>query len=83
LWICLELSEEYVDTWKSYIEFLKLYNIILNDDEDEILWSPNPFRRCDPKIGYKALSMEGNDQPPLLWWKSIWKFIFFIKAKNL
>jgi hypothetical protein len=49
--------------WKYYIDYLKKCNVILSDVEDELLWSLNPSRRYEPKIGYKDLASKGNNQP--------------------
>ena len=46
-------------------------HINLNDEEDEFIWSLNPSRGYKLKVGYKALALEGTDNPPLWWWKPI------------
>jgi hypothetical protein len=78
----LELNEAYVEAWKAYIVYLRKCNIILNDDEDELIWSLNPTGGYEPKFGYKALALEGIDQPLIWWWKSIWKFKCLTKVKK-
>jgi hypothetical protein len=72
----LDLREIFLDIWKDYIDNLRKRCINLNDEDDEILWSLNPYRGYEMKVGYKALTSEGIENPPLWWWKIIWKFKF-------
>jgi hypothetical protein len=35
----------------------------LNDEEDQVIWCLNPMGNYDPRLGYKSITMEGNNSP--------------------
>jgi len=59
----IELREEDVETWENYTRNLRRWFTKLEDDEDRQIQFLNPTRNYEPRIRYKALAVEGNDNP--------------------
>ena len=64
-----------------YIGLLQLSLVQLWEGDDELIWNAVPCARYTPKGGYIYLSLVGNDQRMVWWWKKIWKFHCLPKSR--
>jgi hypothetical protein len=73
-WEEIGLQEENAEIWECYTQKLRSCFINLNDEEDQLIWSLNPIGNYEPRLGYKALAIEGNENPQSWWSRLLYKF---------
>jgi len=71
-------EKEYVE---AYIRTLIHSNIVLNDEEDSLVWEEGPGGNYSPKAGYIVLSSEAEQREHVWWWKPLWKLDCPAKTK--
>jgi len=77
----LGLSDQEKDYVEAYIRNLVQSNIMLNDEEDSLVWEEDPGGKYTPKAGYIVLSSEEVQREQVWWWKSLWKLECPAKSK--
>jgi hypothetical protein len=68
------LEKENANIWEHYTRNLRSCFVNLNDQEDQLTWSSNPIGNYNTRLGYKAPSLEVNNNPKPWWARLLWKF---------
>lgn len=69
----LDISEQWQDEWRNYMDALTQANIRLTDGPDELIWALSKHGLYTPKEGYLKV-MEPYRPPQILpHWKTTWK----------
>jgi hypothetical protein len=80
----LGMEDDLVVMWNQFITNLSISLVRLKEDEERLIQSKNPSGgRYTPRIGYKVLCEEENEEHPEWWWKLIWKFKCSLKITYL
>jgi len=66
------LTYEWNEEWKSYIQALIESHNRLRDAEDELIWAISKTRLYLPKLGYHKLIEAKNPDSHKSWWSYIW-----------
>jgi len=77
----LGLPDQEKDYLEVYLRNLALSNIVLNDEEDSLVWEADPEGNYTPKAGYIVLSSEADQRDHAWWWKPLWKLNCPAKSK--
>lgn len=70
----LNLQGNLAAEWSSYISQLNHSAIVIQDQDDELMWTQNkPTGMLTAKLGYEALIEEDLNRERLQWWKLTWQ----------
>ena len=67
--------------WKGFIAILKVGNIILSGNADELVWIHSKTGKYTPNDGYTQLIKENEDIELIWWWKAVLKLKCPLKSK--